>query len=352
VDPVPGRQRVGFDLQLENPSPAAVLRVTDADDKVAEAAVIDPNLKPPPLPPASETSAGMAPMVAFPDEGAAPRNPGDKAAIAEIPSHGPLMPSPSKRHTLGSKLGDVQINILGVTRTGNLPPAYEIAGQITGRGITRAGIYLDGRLLQPIPITDSANSTSFDRRIVAESGSATIRAYGVGSQFIEQSVDLFDAEDASELSDYRAGPWVAAAPMPGAGIAIQITGISPVAGTLYAVSGMISGPDIVSAGLYQNGVLAQTIRVAGGLAGTLSALIPGSSRSISFNARFNPYAGPATVRAFNSTGAYTEQPVVVAGISPPGAPWPNSRYRGAGNIPFGGGSSSYRNSLGSTHPLW
>jgi hypothetical protein len=352
VNRAPGRQRVEFDLRLENPSATTVLLVADSDDRIAEAPAIDPSL---PSPPASEISAGGAPSTAFPDEDEAPRSSDEDAGgVAEIPSHGPLMPSPSKRHTLGSKLGDVRINLLGVTRVRNLPPTYEIIGQISGRGITRAGIYLDGRLLQPIPITDSANYTSFDQRIVAQSGSTTIRAYNVGNQFIEQSVDLFDAEDTSELADYRDGTLVTATPMSAAGIAVQITGIRPVAGSLYVVSGIISGPDIVSAGLYQNGVLAQSIALASGLAGALGALIPGSSRSINFNARFNPYAGPATVRAFNSTGACAEQPVVVAGVSPSGAPWPTSPYSGPGNLPFGGGSSAspYGNRLGPTRPLW
>ena len=318
VNGVSGRQRVEFDLRLENPSAATVLRVTDADDRIAEAAAIDPSLQPPPLPPAPEISADAAASTASTDEGEALRKWGDDAGTAEIPSHGPLMPSPSKRHMLGSNLGNVRINILGVTQSGNLPPTYEVVGQIAGRGITRAGIYLDGRLLQPIPITDSANYTSFDQRVVAQSGSMTIRAYSVGSQFVEQSVDLFDAEDASELPDAGDGALVAATPMSATGIAVQITGVRPVAGNLYLVSGIISGPNVVSAGLYQNGMLAQNISLSSGLAGALGALLPGSPHSINFNARFNPYVGPATIRAFDISGAYTEQPVAVAGISPYG----------------------------------
>ena len=354
VNRVPGRQKVEFDLRLENPSATTVLRIADANDRIAEAPAIDPSLQPPPLPPASEISTGGAPPAAFTDGDEAPRRSGEDAGVAEIPSHGPLMPSPSKRHTLGSKLGDVRINLLGVTRIRSLPPTYEIVGQISGRGITRAGIYLDGRLLQPIPIIDSAKYTSFDQRIVAQSGSTTIRAYSVGNQLIEQPVDFFDAEDTRKLADYRGGALVTTTPMSAAGIGVRITGIIPLAGSLYAVSGIISGPDIVSAGLYQNGVLAQNIAIANGLAGALSALIPGSSRSINFNARFNPYVGLATVRAFNSAGEYAEQPVVVAGISPPGAPWPNFPYSGRGNLPSGGGAftSPYGNRLGSTRPLW
>ena len=353
VSPVPGRQKVEFDLRLGNPSAATVIRVTDADDRVAEAPAIDPSLQPPPLP-AAEISTDAAPLTS-PDEGGSPKLRED-AGTAEIPSHGPLMPSPSKRHTLGSRLGDVRINILGVTRTGNLPPTYEIVGQITGRGITRAGIYLEGRLLQPIPIIPSANSTSFNQRIVAQSGSTTIRAYTIGDQFIEQPVDMFDAEDPSMLSDAGGGTLVATTPatipMSATAMAIQITGVRPVAASLYVVSGVISGPDIASAGLYQNGVLAENISVGNGLAGALAALIRGSPRSFNFNARFNPYAGPATVRAFDRTGAYTEQPVVVAGISPYRASR-NYPYNGAGTFPYGGGLPMSRfPNVGSTRPLW
>ena len=38
-----------------------------------------------------------------------------EANTAEIPSHGTPRKSPSKRHTLSSQLGNVQINILGLT---------------------------------------------------------------------------------------------------------------------------------------------------------------------------------------------------------------------------------------------
>jgi hypothetical protein len=200
VNDVPGRQKVEFDLRLEDPSAATVLRITDANDRTAESPIIDPRLQPLPMPPTSEISAGVAPSTAFSDGSETPPKSGDDAGVAEIPSHGPFMPSPSKRHTMVSKLGGVGIELFSVTRTRILPPTYEIVGQITGRGITRAGIYLDGRLIQPIPIIDSANYTSFDQRVVVQGGSMTIRAYSVGNQFVEQSVDLFNAEDASEPS--------------------------------------------------------------------------------------------------------------------------------------------------------
>jgi hypothetical protein len=191
----PGRQRVEFDLRFEEPSPATILRVADADGRTTQAPIADPSLPPSPLPSAPEISPDSEAPIA--SSGEPQPNLGQDASTAEIPSHGPVIPSPSKRHTLGSKLGDVQINIQTVRRTGNLPPTYEIIGQIAGRGITRAGIYLNGRLLQSIPITSSARFTSFDQRVVARGGSTTIRAYSVGNQSIEQPVDLSEAGDAA-----------------------------------------------------------------------------------------------------------------------------------------------------------
>jgi hypothetical protein len=368
---VPGRERVEFDLRLGDPSPATILRVSDAEGRTVEAPALDPTLQPPVAAEEYPGSATPAVSAAVGEPWIKSRKNGD---TAEIPSHGPLRPSPSKRQTLSSNLGDVRINIRNVTQTGNLPPAYEIVGQIAGRGITRAGIYLDGRLLQRIPVARSANSTNFDQRIVAQGGAATIRAYGVGDQFVEQSVDLFDAEDAS-FADTRSGAFATTAPAFPSGIAVQISAIRPVAGNLYVVSGIISGADVVSAGLYQNGVLAQNINLGSGLTGVLGALIGGNSRSINFDARFNPYAGPASIRAFSSTGAYSEQPIMVAGMAPYGRSWPNSPsygngwpsspsygsgspnsppYGSAGNFPYRGGlgTGPHRSWPAPSHPPW
>jgi len=193
VDRIPGRQRVEFDLRFEEPSSATCLRVSDAAGKTAEAPVADPSLLPSPLPSPAEISADSVAPNDSTDSGGPGPNWGEGGGTEEIPSHGPGIWSPSKRHSLGSKLADMEINILSVKRTNNLPPTYEIVGQIAGRGITRAGIYLDGRLLQSIPIVDSAEYTSFDQRVVVQGGSTTIRAYSVGSRFTEQPVDLFEA---------------------------------------------------------------------------------------------------------------------------------------------------------------
>jgi hypothetical protein len=349
VDGVPGRQKVEFDLRLRSPSSATVLRIADSNNRMTEAFLIAPGG--PTL--SSAMSSKNSDLAARPPASREAGPPSEGAAIAEIPSYRALTPSPSKRHILDGNLASAKIDILAMTRTRNLPPTYQIIGQIAGRGITRAGIYLDGRLLEPIPVIAGASYTTFDRQIIADGGSPTVRAYGVGNRFVEQPLDLINAPDASELPDYQASGLVPAVPVPASEIGVQITAVQPLAGNLYVVAGTISGPDIAAAGLYQHGVLAQNIAVAGGLAGALGALIPGLARSINFSARFNPYAGPVSVRAFNTKGAYTEQPVVVAAALPFRAAPLHSPYTGPGSFPGGSGlpASPYNGMVGSAFPL-
>jgi hypothetical protein len=193
VNDVLGEQRVEFDLGLQNPTPDAVIRIADVDGRVGEASVLDPT-----------TSVGDALASAAPSEPSGVeglRNSRPEAAetsggessggnTAEIPSHGPVTPSPSKRYTHGGKLGNVQIQIISSAQINTMPPTYEVVGQIQGRGITHAGIYVDDRLVKKIPIEDGANSTSFDQRFPMNGGAASIRAYGVGDQYVESSLDL------------------------------------------------------------------------------------------------------------------------------------------------------------------
>jgi hypothetical protein len=193
VSGITGRQRVDFDLRLEEPSSATILRVSDIDGRTVEAPVLGVDSPWPRLPPPTEIPSGSTPPIAPPDGRGVSPNSDEDSTTAEIPSHGPLLPSPSKRHALVSKLGDVQIRILNVKRTSDFPPTYEIIGEIAGRGITRAGIYLNGRLLQSIPIIDSADDTRFERRIIVREGSTVIRAYTAGNYFVEQPIDLSDA---------------------------------------------------------------------------------------------------------------------------------------------------------------
>jgi len=343
VNDVPGDQRVSFDLGLGNPSPDTLVRVTDANGHFAEAPVLDLTAGAPgSLPPSA--SGGMAPPGPLASAGpsdeagvevfrhsgedgaAAPGGSGGEGAnTKEIPTHGPPVRSPSKRHTLGGRLVGVQINVLGLTQLESMPPTYDVVGQISGGGVTHAGIYVDGRLIKKIPIEDGGGFTSFDQRFAMNGAAATIRAYGVGDQFIESSLDL------SSGTGVAMSPGEPMAPQ---GLAIQITGVRPFASNMYVVTGVISGRNLSSAGLYQNGMLTQNISVGGLLGGILGALTPGTYRNTTFTVQFNPNLGPATVRAFDNSGGYAEQPVMAGGVSPFGS----NPYAGAnpyGMSPYG-----------------
>jgi hypothetical protein len=347
VNDVAGEQKLLFDIGLANPSPDMVLRVTDVEGRSAEATVIDPISVVGESPVSATGSSGNPTGSSTTDGGVEVyRGSGagsDKASgggnTAEIPSHGPLLPSPSKRHTRGGKMGNVQVNVLAMSQVETSPPTYEAIGQIVGSGITRAGIYVNRRLVKTIAIEESAGFTSFDETFPMNGGVATVRAYGVGNQFVEKPLEI--ANDVTALA-----PTAPVAPMAPPGLAVQITTVRPITSNLYVVAGVVSGRNIASAGLYQNGALVQNLNLGGGLAGILGAIVPGASRSVNFTAQFNPYAGPASVRAFDTSGGFTEQPVMVAGVNPYGAsPYAGTNPYGAnpygGVNPFGAPANPY-----------
>jgi hypothetical protein len=350
VNDVLGEQRVEFDIGLQNPTPDAAIRIVDVDGRVGEASVLDP-----------ATSAGDELASAAPSEppgvevlrdsrSETPETSGGESPggnTTEIPSHGPIAPSPSKRHTHGGKLGNVQIQIISSAQINTIPPTYEVVGQIQGRGITHAGIYVGNRLVKKIPIEDGANSTSFEQRFPMNGGAASIRAYGVGNQYVESSLDLGTSTG------------IAMAPMMGAPMqypgsaVVQITSVRQIAPSLDVVTGVISGSNITAAGLYQNGMLVQNLALSKGIAGSLlGALIPGVTRNVNFSARFNPNAGQAVVRVFDSSGAYTDQPVMVAGMNPYGGYGMMNPYGSYGANPYGGyGANPYGGYGGATSPF-
>jgi hypothetical protein len=372
-----GEVRLNFDIGVESPKPDETIRVYDAAGRMAEARIapIDvasttPDLSAPPaapdtsdnapeipaLPPAAAVASKHAPSIEDGVEvyrNSTAKNDDDSGVpnTAEIPSHGAPLPSPSKRHTIGGHLGNVRINVSAVNQIGSTPPTFEIVGQIVGHGITRAGIYLGGRLARPITVEFGDDATSFDEKFTANGDEARIRAYGVGDQFVESSVDLSTATAVASAD----APTNSGAMPPGAtygdpavmgssGLLVQIAAVGPITSNLYVVSGVISGAHLSAAGLYQNGMLVQRIPIgSGGIGGVISSLIPGSSHNVNFNVRFNPQAGPATIRAFDSSGGYNEQPIILAGGNPYGGVNPN------GANPYGNsyGSSSYGSPYGS-----
>jgi hypothetical protein len=160
-------------------------------------------------------------------------------------------------------------------------------------------------------------------------GTATIRAYGVGSQFIESSIDL-NASGSGNIGSLGSS-------MPATSpVAVQITSVHPVLANLYVVSGFITGRNLASAGLYQNGMLAQPIQLNGAIGSILGALT-GAGQAVNFNVRFNPAMGTAVIRAFDTSGAYSEAPVMAGGGNPYGGYNP---YAGGVN-PYGGVTNPY-----------
>jgi hypothetical protein len=334
VSGVPGKQKVEFDIGLRDPGPATTLRLTDNRGRSAEAHVLDLSAAAE-IPPASasipaDVGVETGPEPPPPDAGIEVDRSSRSGGVASdntetIPSHGAPLPSPSKRHALGGNLANVHINVLATTQTQSMPPTYDVVGQIAGRGITRAGIYVNGRLAKRIPIVDGADYTSFDRTFVMQNGAASIRAYGVGGQFVESSLDLSGATTAPAIG---MAPGVAIGAANPSGLVVEITSVRPIRANLYQVGGFISGPNLASAGLYQNGMLLRNLNIGGGISGMLGALLPGGTRSANFSTTFNPYAGQASIRAFSTDGAFTEQPIVIAGVNP------TTPYAGAIN-PYG-----------------
>ncbi len=357
---VAGEQRLNFDIGVENPPSDAVIRVYDGDGRMAEASIVGTDAlafstdrtssSAAPLPSSASAdgaaAAGVAPEIPPLSSSAggpsthAPeveggvevfRNKTDNDAgpgsanLAEIPTHGAPRPSPSKRHTLASHLANVQIVISSTNQIAISPRTFELTGQIIGHGVTRAGIYVGNRLVKPITVEFGEDATTFDVKFVSNGAEARIRAFGIADQFVETSVDLSTAVASADPSMGGADSSMGTGGLPGTmygnptigsddGILVQIQAVGPITRNLYVVSGVISGRSLSGAGLYQNGMLVQRIPLnGGGIGGMLGALIPGTSRNVNFNVRFNPQAGPATIRAFDSSGGYNEQPIMVAG---------------------------------------
>lgn len=313
-----GRERVELDLAIGNPPPDTEIRVTDSNGRVAAARVLDSTGAAVAVPPIAAEASALPPL----SEPPAPSSDSSNG-VAEIPTHGPPLPSPSKRHTLGGRLADVHINVFSITETSPTPPTYRISGQIEGTGVAHAGIYVDGRLIAPLPIKVGVSSAGFDRTFVMNGQSASIRAYSVGNQFVENSLDL-STQMASEEAAPPPAPMMLEPPPSAPGIGVEITSVQELGAQRYMVSGVISGRDLASAGLYQNGVLAQDIALGGSgvtingssLGDLLGGIIPSRAKSVNFKIRYNPAQGPAAIRAYARNGQYTEQPIFMRGLRP------------------------------------
>ncbi len=191
--PTTGAQRVLLDFTLEQVSPSETIRVADASGRAAEVHIASNST------PVVE-SGGHEKMIELGGGASVPDAPPIDLAsrgpdnTAEIPSK-----SPSRRHIHANDtlapLSDVQINILGVQQSISEPSSYQIVGQIAGHNVKRAGIYIDGRLVKPIPVTPGSD-TSFNVSFTMFGKEASIRAYGAGSNYAESSIDLTTANGA------------------------------------------------------------------------------------------------------------------------------------------------------------
>lgn len=199
VASVPGQQRINFDFSIEQPSPTQSIRVTDSYGREAEAQ-IEPN-------PASIGSMKGNEEVIDVDGGASNAH-GEAGPLADSPiaSAGPSSghntaeipsstdeASPSRRHidAANGSLSplNVQINVIDSEESMSTPGMVEVVGQIIGQGVRHAGVYVNGRLVQPIAISPTGYS-AFDATFRMPAGSdARIRAYGNGNNFVEASID-------------------------------------------------------------------------------------------------------------------------------------------------------------------
>lgn len=346
LKPEAGSRMVQFKLDIHNPLPGAVIRIYDSNGQSAEAPIsgsgetassaveaeapIAGSGSPSLNPPAEAVSAGdsLGSAASAPEPEASGEN------TEEIPTAVPPPSGPKQRmesHLRSNGPNDVSIQIEALTMVDPGLREYRIRGQIAGSNIKRAGIYVDRRLVQEIPITGGRgfHTSTFAQSFDAVGSEATIRVYRSRHDYTESSIDLASAASGTEMTGTplgAAGPMVmnpmtfnsyGAENNPNQ-LAVQITSVQPAAPTLYVVNGIISGRNIASAGIYQNGGLIQAINIgssgiSGGLGGLISGFIPGMNRQISFSERFNPMQGPATVRVYDRSGLMTEQPVIVAG---------------------------------------
>jgi hypothetical protein len=90
---------------------------------------------------------------------------------------------------IGAPMGNIQVNIEAVNPVNPLSHLYQVVGQIIGHGVRRAGIYIDGRLVKRLPVS-RGNLTNFATTFRQSGGTATIRAFGAGNQYVESSIAM------------------------------------------------------------------------------------------------------------------------------------------------------------------
>ncbi len=151
-----------------------------------------------PAEPATRSEREARPDTAV-ESGGEATAPGDESSeagganTAEIPSGEP--PSPSKRHVHGrvtGALASVKIQIENITPIDPMLSEYQIVGQIIGNGVERAAIFVDGQMAEEIPldVVDGFGHHLFNLTFAMRGRQATIRVYGTGDQYVENSIQM------------------------------------------------------------------------------------------------------------------------------------------------------------------
>lgn len=194
LDHVIGRQKVEFQLSLRDADVETNLRVIDQAGRTATASVF------------GDDSTAMA---SNGTESGVEVDRGTGAAsgsnTAEIPSHrASAPPGPGTDEELGGSglaggglgggmgapMGNIQVNIEAVNVINPVSHLYQVVGQIVGHGVRRAGIYVDGRLVKRLPVSHGANLNNFSTTFMLNGGTATIRVFGGGNQYVESSISM------------------------------------------------------------------------------------------------------------------------------------------------------------------
>jgi hypothetical protein len=218
VASTPGEQRVNFDFSIEQPSSSQSIRVTDAYGREASAMIAPDQASVGAMKgdevmievePGATSSSSVATGPSSEDR-LASAGPPVRNNTAEIPSSTDAA-SPSRRHIeAGASLGpltNVQINVIDAEELMAAPGTVEVVGQIAGPGVRHAGVYVNGRLAKPIPISAGGYS-AFDVSFPMPAGSdARIRAYGNGNDFVEASIDTVGG--GAGMTEYRNPPMYA-----------------------------------------------------------------------------------------------------------------------------------------------
>jgi hypothetical protein len=192
VTGTPGSQRINFNFAIEAPTPSMMIEVTDAMGQSASAMVMAAGTGA--SPPPSESPLGVGPSSAGEEASPPPPAPGDSGNAIEIPRYGggtsSRPPNPRFVGGVGNPMSNAEISVMSVVPVMSRPGSYEVTGQIAGAGVRRAGIYVNGRPVKPIPVA-AGTFSPFDVVFPLVGGrDATIRAYGAGNQYVELPINL------------------------------------------------------------------------------------------------------------------------------------------------------------------